>query len=108
MLILAREEVVAALLGLMVELHGMQPRFPAEGESLADILERERELVLIDCDHPACAAETIELIRKSGGEPVLFSPFRLRTEVTNLATRYRAKSFTLPIDPDSFERLLKS
>ena len=107
-LILAREDVIAALLGLMVELHGMQPRFLGEEEAVRDVLEHDREVVLIDCDHPDCAAETIELIRKSGGEPVLFSPFRFQTEVAKLATRYRAKSFTLPIDPDSFDRILKS
>jgi len=106
-LILAREEVVAALLGLMVELRGMQPRFLTENESVMDVLDRDREVVLIDCDHPACQAETIELIKKSGGEPVLFSPFRFQAEVTNLARRYGVKSFTLPIDTESFDRLLK-
>jgi len=106
-LILAREEVVAALLGLMVELRGMQPRFLAAGESVRDVQERDREVVLIDCDHPDCSGETIELIRKSGGEPLLFSPFRFQSEVANLAARYRTKSFTLPIDPDSFDKLLK-
>ena len=33
-LILAREEVVAALLGLMVELHGYQPKFVDRSESV--------------------------------------------------------------------------
>jgi len=106
-LILAREEVVAALLGLMVELRGMQPRFLTENESVMDVLDRDREVVLIDCDHPACQAETIELIKKSGGEPVLFSPFRFQAEVTNLARGYGVKSFTLPIDAESFDRVLK-
>jgi hypothetical protein len=107
-LILAREEVVAALLGLMVELRGMQPRFLAEGESVAAALGRDRCIVLIDCDHPACTAETIDQIRKSGSEPVLFSPFRMEGEVTNIASRYRTRFFTLPTDPDTFARFLKS
>jgi hypothetical protein len=107
-LILAREEVVAALLGLMVELHGLEPQFLTEDQAVADALEHDRQVVLIDCDHPACAAETIELIRKSGGEPVLFSPFRFETEVTDLATRHQAKWFTLPINPENFDRLLRS
>ena len=108
-LILAREEVVAALLGLMVELRGMQPKFLKEGESVADALKRAgKTSVLIDCDHPGCTEEIIAQIKKSGGEPVIFSPFRMETEVTRLAARYRTKSFTLPTDPDTFSKLLKS
>lgn len=107
-LILAREEVVAALLGLMVELRGMEPRFLADGETVADALDRAQIPVLIDCDHADCTAETIELIKKGGGEPILFSPSRMQTEVTRLASRYRIRSFTLPTDPDTFARLLKS
>ena len=109
MLILAREEVVAALLGLMVELRGMQPRFLGEEETVADAVRRAGRIpVLIDCDHPDCTEENIAVIRENGGEPVLFSPFRMEPEVTRLATRYRTKSFTLPTDPDTFARLLKS
>ena len=109
MLILAREEVVAALLGLMVELRGMQPRFLKEGESVVEAVRHEAySPVLIDCDHPDCTEENIGLVRKNGGEPVLFSPYRLQEEVTRLAARYRTKSFILPTDPDTFARLLKS
>ncbi|HEX6626466.1 MAG TPA: hypothetical protein VF105_00800 [Gemmatimonadaceae bacterium] len=108
-LILAREEVVAALLGLMVELRGMQPKFLGEDESVADAVKRERPSpVLIDCDHPDCTEDIIAMIRKTGGDPVLFSPYRMQSEVTRLASRYGVKSFTLPTDPDTFARLLKS
>jgi hypothetical protein len=107
-LILAREEVVAALLGLMVELRGMEPRFLGDGETVIEAISRTQAPVLIDCDHEDCTAETIELIRKGGGEPILFSPFRMQTEVTRLASRYRVRSFTLPADPETFGRLLKS
>ena len=108
-LILAREEVVAALLGLMVELRGMQPTFLGEEESVADaIRDAGQASVLIDCDHPDCTEDIIDMIRKAGGDPVLFSPFRMKSEVTRLASRYGVKSFTLPTDPDTFARLLKS
>ena len=107
-MILAREEVVAALLGLMVELRGMEPRFLGDGETVADALGNAQIPVLIDCDHADCTADTIELIRKGGGEPILFSPSRMKTEVTRLASRYRVRSFTLPTDPDIFGQLLKS
>jgi len=108
-LILAREEVVAALLGLMVELRGLQPEFLAEDESVANAIKREGPSpVLIDCDHPDCTEDIIAMIRKAGGDPVLFSPHRMQSEVTRLAARYGVKSFTLPTDPDTFARLLKS
>lgn len=108
-LILAREEVVAALLGLMVELRGMQPTFLGEEESVADAIRDVGQApVLIDCDHPDCTEDIIAMIRKVGGEPVLFSPFRMKSEVTRLASRYGVKSFTLPTDPDTFAKLLKS
>ena len=87
----------------------MQPKFLNEGESVADAIKRVGNTrVLIDCDHPGCTEDILAMIRKSGGEPVLFSPFRMQTEVTRLAARYRTKSFTLPTDPDTFGRLLKS
>ena len=87
----------------------MQPKFLREEESVADAVKREgRSPVLIDCDHPGCTEDIIALIRKSGGEPVLFSPFRMKSEVTSLASRYGIKSFTLPTDPDTFGKLLKS
>ena len=108
MLILAREEVIAALLGLMVELRGMKPRFLGEKESIAEALKREGHVpVLIDCDHPDCTEETISRILKDGGDPVLFSAFRMQADVKRLALRYGTKSFTLPTDPDTFGRLLK-
>ena len=108
-LILAREEVIAALLGLMVELRGMKPRFLGETESITDVLGREGHIpVLIDCDHPDCTEETISRILKSGGDPVLFSPNRMKADVAKLASRYGTKSFTLPTDPESFGRLLKT
>lgn len=108
-LIVAREEVIAALLGLMVELRGMKPRFLGERESIADALEREGHVpVLIDCDHPECTEATISRIIESGGDPVLFSPYRMRAEVAKLASRYGTKSFSLPTDPETFGRLLKS
>jgi len=108
-LILAREEVIAALLGLMVELRGMKPRFLGEKESITDALKREGHVpVLIDCDHPDCTEETISQILEGGGDPVLFSPSRMQADVKRLASRYGTKSFTLPTDPDTFGRLLGS
>jgi len=106
-LILAREEVVAALLGLMVELSGFQPRFSEMNESAEDAVgDKSLHAVLVDCDHPEFSEKLIGAITESGARPILFSPFRLHTEVSRLAARYGTKSFTLPTEPDTFAKIL--
>ena len=106
-LILAREEVVAALLGLMVELHGFQPKFIDKSESVDDAIRQERPgAVLIDCDHPECGEALIQSIRHLDGTPILFSPFRMQHEVREVAARHGVRSFTLPTDPGTFGKML--
>jgi DNA-binding response OmpR family regulator len=108
-LILACEEVVAALLGLMVEVSGFQARYPADGQTAAAAAASQHpHVVLIDCDHPEFDENLIEVIRTSGARPILFSPLKMRAEVTNLALRHRTEAFTLPTEPGTFARLLTS
>ena len=109
MLIFAREEVVAALLGMMVELQGLRPSFPAKAEPVEDLLIREKpRAVIVDCDHPDCGDEILEAIKQTGALPILFSPFRLQAEVRSVAARHGVRSFTLPTDVDTFARVLDS
>ncbi len=109
MLILAREEVVAALLGLMVELRGSQPRFLGRAELVEDAILREAPVaVLIDCDWPDCGDELLKAVRKAGAIPILFSPFRIPSEVESFARRHGVRSFTLPTDIDTFGRVLEN
>jgi DNA-binding response OmpR family regulator len=106
-LILAREEVVAALLGLMVELSGFQPRFVEIGESADDALgSGSLHAVLVDCDHPEFSEKLIGRISSSGARPILFSPFKMRSDVSRLASRHGIRSFTLPTEPETFSRVL--
>ena len=108
MLIVAREEIVAALLGLMVELRGLQPRFLGREESVEDAIGREPfEAVIIDCDYPDCE-RLMDAIRNIGALPILFSPFRMPSEVKEVAARHGIRSFTLPTDPDTFGRMLEA
>jgi DNA-binding response OmpR family regulator len=108
-LILAREELVAALLGLMVELQGQEPKFLGRAESVQEALQHERpDAVVIDCDHPACSEELFEAIRKADARPILFSPVRMQEEVRAAAARHGTKSFTLPTDPDTFAKMLET
>ena len=109
MLILAREEVVAALLGMMVEPRGLEPRFLGRTEAAEDAILREKpHTVIIDCDHPDCRDALLEAIMKAGAMPVLFSPFRMQSEVRSVAARHGVRSFTLPTDTDTFGRVLDS
>jgi DNA-binding NtrC family response regulator len=107
-LIVAREEIVAALLGLMVELRNLQPKFLGRDESVEDVIAREPfEAVVIDCDYPECD-RLVDAIRKTGALPILFSPFRMQAEVKEVAARHGSRSFTLPTDPDTFGRMLEA
>jgi DNA-binding response OmpR family regulator len=108
-LILAREEVVAALLGLMVELRGLQPSFLSREQSVADVIGTyPLAAVVIDCDHPDCTAKLLASIRDAGAVPILFSPSRMQSEVGEVAARHGIRSFALPTDPDTFGRLLEA
>jgi hypothetical protein len=107
-LILARDEVVAALLGLMVELQGFTPRFLGPEETPeAALAGGGFASVLIDCDHPLWSEPLLRACREASAQPILFSPFRMGAEVRNLAERYGLSSFTLPTDPDTFSKLLR-
>lgn len=108
-LILAREEVVAALLGLMVELRGLEPSFLGRAELAADAIRREKpDAVIIDCDHPDYGDALLEALEKEGVVPILFSPFRMHSEVRSVAARHGIRSFTLPTDTETFSRVLDS
>lgn len=108
-LILAREEVVAALLGLMVELKGMEPIYLGNADVAEDAIRRERpKAVVVDCDHQDCTDTLLGAVRELGAKPILFSPFRFETEVRKVAARHGVDSFTLPTDPESFGRMLSA
>ena len=108
MLILAREDLVAALLGLMVEVAGFEPKFAGRDEPVADAIAEERpQAVLIDCDHPDLDEGLVGLLRNSSARPILFSAFRKPGEVSRLATRYGTESFTLPVESATFTQILR-
>jgi DNA-binding response OmpR family regulator len=108
-LILAREEVVAALLGLLVELSGFEPYFAGENESATHAVKSGgHRVVIIDCDHAECGDSLIEAIKRVGATPILFSPFRMEGELRDTAGRFGTGSFTLPTDPEKFSQMLQS
>lgn len=106
-LILAREEIVAALLGLMVELQGLDPLYLAKAEIAEDVIRRELpKAVVIDCDHQDCTDLLLAAVRDAGAKPILFSPFRFAGEVKRVASRHGVEYFTLPTELEAFGRLL--
>ena len=108
-LILAREEVVAALLGMLVEIKGLQPRFLGSAEPAEDAILRDRpRAVIVDCDHPDCSDALMETIRMAGALPILFSPSRMQPEVRSVADRHGLRSFTLPTDVDTFGKIIEA
>ena len=108
MLILAREEVIAAWLGMLVELKGFQPKFLGRAEPIEDAILREKpRAVVIDCNHPDCRDEILESIKKAGSQPVLFSPYRMQPELRSAAERHGIRAFTLPTDVVTFGKILE-
>lgn len=106
-LILAREEVVAALLGLLVELSGHQPAYAKNGETAEEACARlSCARIVIDCDHWDCSRKTIAELQRSGVKIILFSPSRSPSEVSRTTGSVGIPAFTLPIGPEAFGKLL--
>jgi DNA-binding NtrC family response regulator len=106
-LILARDEVVSALLGLLVELCGYRPVFVQKGETAADACARLGcSKVVIDCDHWECSRKTLGTIKDSGVRVLLFSASRIPSELMRATSNLGIDAFTLPIGPDAFGKLL--
>jgi hypothetical protein len=106
-LILAREEVVAALLGLLVELRGYQPVYAQRGETAAEACARVQcNKIVIDCDHWECNEKSLAALQKSGVKVVLFSPSRVPSDMKHSIGSLGIQAFTLPIGPEAFGKLL--
>lgn len=106
-LILAREEVVAALLGLLVELSGLQPLYARNGETAQEACARLTcSRVVIDCDHWECSRKALGELQHTGVKVVLFSPSRPASDIKRASGSLGLPVFTLPIGPEAFGRLL--
>ena len=98
-MVLANEEVIAALLGAMVELDGYSPLFPAADEQPLTAISRHRpDLVLVDCEHElAWDAHAMHCILPTRTRVLLFSAMRSQREVDQIAARYGVSAFVLPV-----------
>lgn len=107
-LILAREELISALLGLLVETTGHSVHFGGENETVRDALQRIRpQVVIVDCDHRDCTGDLDEAASEVGARLILFSASRDAEYVRRKAAPARSESFTFPIEPPRLDSLIR-
>ena len=103
-LILAKEEVISALLGAMVELDDFAPVFPAADERPMAALRRLKpDLLLLDSEHELLWDPTaLGCISATGIRMLLFSAMRSQHEIEEVARRYGVAAFVLPVSFHDF------
>ncbi|HUR92154.1 MAG TPA: hypothetical protein VMY38_05715 [Gemmatimonadaceae bacterium] len=107
-LILAREELISALLGLLVETTGHSVHFAGENETARDALHRIRpKVVIVDCDHRDCTGDLDKAAGEVGARLILFSASRDAEYVRRKAAPARSQSFTFPIEPPRLASLIR-
>ncbi len=108
-LILARDPVIAALIGMLLEMDGYDPVFPAPGETAEQALGRLRAplIVCADCDIPDVQSDLFfARVRRSGARFVLFGAPGSEQTVKDLAAQRSARYFMLPTDRATLARVL--
>lgn len=107
-LILAREELISALLGLLVETTGHSVSFAAPKESSRDAMRRIRpNVVIVDCDHRDCTGDLVKAANEVGAQLILFSASREPEYVRKMAAPSHSQSFTFPIEPPRLDSMIR-
>lgn len=107
-LILAREELISALLGLLVETAGHLARFAGPRETSEAAMRRTRPgVAIVDCDHRDCTDDLVRVAREIGARLILFSASREPEFVQKVAAPSRAQSFTFPIEPPQLDLMIR-
>lgn len=107
-LILAREELISALLGLLVETTGHVVVFAGTDESSRDAMRRLRpRVVIVDCDHRDCTGDLVKAANEFGARLILFSASREPEYVRRAAAPSRSLSFTFPIEPPRLDSMIR-
>jgi DNA-binding NtrC family response regulator len=110
-LILARDSVIAALIGMLVEMDGYDPAFPAPGEAAEQALARLRApiVVCVDCDIPEVQSDLFfARVARSSARVVLFGAPGSEQRMKDLAARRSLHYFLLPTDRVTLARVLNS
>lgn len=107
-LILAREELISALLGLLVETTGHAVSFAARGESAPAAVRRIRpSVVIVDCDHRDCTDDLVNAATDVEARLILFSASRDPEYVRKAAAPTHSQSFTFPIEPPRLDFMIR-
>src|SRR5687767_9946685 len=107
-LVLAREELISALLGLLVESTGHKVSFAAPDEVSDVAVRRVRPAVIVvDCDHRDCTEDLVRAAREVGARLILFSASREPDYVRKIAAPSRSQSFTFPIEPPRLDSMIR-
>lgn len=108
-LVLAREPVIAALLGMLIELEGYHPHFPAHGENVDDALARLRPPIILcaDCELTDVPTDLFfARVTRARARVVLFGSAAAEARVRELAAERGLPFFLLPTDLDALARAL--
>jgi hypothetical protein len=109
-LVLSSQPLVAALLGMLLDLLGYRPVFAADGERPEDALQRQHPLfgVLVDGDTEAAASDAFFARAAQGRVGLAFFGVRGRTPAhAPLARERGVPSFELPLDLQELSRAVE-
>jgi DNA-binding NtrC family response regulator len=109
-LILARESVIAALIGLLLELEAYEPVFPEPGERYEDAIRRVRPplVVVLDGESDEARSDLFHARAAPGGaRVVLFSEPVAADAVRAAARERRLPFFAMPVDRATLGTVLK-
>ena len=100
-LILARESVIAALLGLLLELEQYEPVFAEPDERYADAIRRVRAplVVILDGESDEARSDIFHArAAQSGARVILFGAPGAAEQVRDAARTRRLPFFAMPVD----------
>ena len=107
-LILAREPLVAALLGMLLELEKYEPAFARPGESPEDAVRRVRPFLILILDGSVDDARSdVFHARLKGAPVVLFATPRTEATVRVIANERRIPWFTMPVERETLGRIVR-
>ena len=107
-LVVAKDRLVAAVLGALIELSGRRVAFRSNNEGIDSAVRRATaELVLFDCALGiSTCAEIAATARLEGARLLMFSASHTEREARDIASLYRAQCFVLPVKPREFMALV--
>jgi DNA-binding NtrC family response regulator len=108
-LIVSQQSVVAALVGLLVELTGNQPVFASTAEQPADALRRLRPVlvVLMDVDLDDARSDLFFATANRSGTPiVVFGPLERARDIAEIAAHRRIPWLALPAGADRLSEVV--